>query len=634
MLIRQCDTPNIDEVYNTASSAVKPDTTKSTRDRRSVRARLTDSGPTGTAVVRRIFDLTRAYPWHMLTACFFASITAAISVLIPKFLGQGVDEAFTLVNQGNYESDEIRSMLLNTAGIVLLVAALRGGTGFVYMFLGETLSQRVANRLRMLFFDKLQVLSFSFHDRVHTGQLMSRGLSDIEGVRMFVQQGFVQVFRVFFTVACAAVFMVLIDWQLALMSLIFVPFMTYNSARLRLQLRSVWLKIQDALGDLTTTMQENLAGVRVVRSFSAQKYEEQKFDVTAREVVELRMDAARSQARRGGAISFTFIAAWAIVIWFGGQKAIDGNITIGELTQFFFYLSLLRMPVRMLIGIINATARATSAGGRVFEVLDIPSEIRSKEGSEPIEVTDGVLRFENVSFSYGDVKALKDVSFEARKDHTIGIVGAPGSGKSSVANLVPRFYDPDQGTITIDGIDVRDVKVSSIRDAVGLVEQDPFLFDGSIRDNIRYGEVNASEEKVIAAATIAQIHEFIDGLPEGYDAELGERGVGLSGGQRQRVAIARTLLTSSPILIFDDSTSSVDAGTDARIRLALKELTKGQTTVIIAHRLSSLKHAEEILVLDSGEVIERGTHDELVQLGGRYSELWDLQRGDLGTVEE
>ena len=599
-----------------------------------MRDRLTDSGPTGVAVVRRIFDLTRVYFWHMLAACSFAGITAAISVLIPKFLGQGVDEAFTLFNQGNYESAEIRSMLLNTAGIVLLVAALRGGTGFIYMYLGETLSQRVANRLRMLFFDKLQILSFSFHDRVHTGQLMSRGLSDIEGVRIFVQQGFVQVFRVFFTVACAAVFMVLIDWQLALLSLIFVPFMTYNSARLRLQLRSVWLKIQDALGELTTTMQENLAGVRVVRSFSAQKYEEQKFDVTAREVVELRMDAARSQARRGGAISFTFIAAWAIVIWFGGQKAIDGNITIGELTQFFFYLSLLRMPVRMLIGIINATARATSAGGRVFEVLDIPSEIRSKDGSEPIEITHGVLRFENVSFSYGDVKALKEVSFEARKDHTIGIVGAPGSGKSSVANLVPRFYDPDQGTITIDGTDIRDVTVSSVRDSVGLVEQDPFLFDGSIRDNIRYGDVNASEEKVIAAATIAQIHEFIEGLPEGYDAELGERGVGLSGGQRQRVAIARTLLTNSPILIFDDSTSSVDAGTDARIRLALKELTKGQTTVIIAHRLSSLKHAEEILVLDNGEVIERGTHDELVQLGGRYSELWDLQRGDLGTVEE
>ncbi|SVE40907.1 uncharacterized protein METZ01_LOCUS493761, partial [marine metagenome] len=237
-----------------------------------------------------------------------------------------------------------------------------------------------------------------------------------------------------------------------MLSLVFVPFMTYNSARLRLKLRNIWLKIQNALGELTTTMQENLAGVRVVRSFSAQKYEEQKFDVTAREVLELRMDAARSQARRGGAISFTFVVAWAIVIWFGGLKAIAGEISIGELTQFFFYLALLRMPVRMLLGIINATARATSAGGRVFEVLDIPSDIRNKEGVGPIKVTDGVLRFENVSFSYGDVKALENVSFEARKDHTIGIVGAPGSGKSSVANLAPRFYDPDEGCITIDGV--------------------------------------------------------------------------------------------------------------------------------------------------------------------------------------
>ena len=389
----------------------------------------------------------------MLAACSFASITAAISVLIPKFLGQGVDEAFTLFNEGNYQSAEIRSMLLRTATIVLIVAALRGSTGFVYMFLGETLSQRVANRLRMLFFDKLQVLSFSFHDRVHTGQLMSRGLSDIEGVRMFVQQGLVQVFRVLFTVICAGFFMVLIDLQLALLSLIFVPFMTYNSARLRLKLRSIWLQIQNTLGELTTTMQENLAGVRVVRSFSAQKYEEQKFDVTAREVLELRMDAARSQARRGGAISFTFIFAWAIVIWFGGLKAIAGEISIGELTQFFFYLALLRMPVRMLLGIINATARATSAGGRVFEVIDIPSDIRSKDRAKPIKVTDGVLKFENVTFSYGDVRALKNVSFEARKDHTIGIVGAPGSGKSSVANLAPRFYDPEEGRITIDGID-------------------------------------------------------------------------------------------------------------------------------------------------------------------------------------
>jgi ATP-binding cassette subfamily B protein len=542
-------------------------------------------------------------------------------------LGEGVDQAFTLFQDGSHIRGEIESLLLGTAITVLIVALLRGTTGFAQMFLGETLSQRVSNRLRMLYFDKLQLLSFSFHDRVHTGQLMSRGLSDIEGVRMFVQTGLVQIVRILVVLVAAGVFMAMIDWQLAVLSLSFLPFMAYRSARLRLQLRVTWLKIQDALGDLTTTMQENLAGVRVVRAFSAQKYEEAKFDVTAKEVVELRMSAARAHARGGGSISFAFLVAWAVVLWAGGEKVINGDISIGELTQFFFYLALLRFPVRMLIMVVNSTARASSAGGRIFEILDIPSDIADNPVADPLAISDGVLRFENVSFNYGDAPALRNVSFEARKDHTIGIVGAPGSGKSSITNLIPRFYDPTSGTVTIDGTDLRDATVNSVRQAIGLVEQDPFLFDGSIRNNIRYGDVGASDEKVETAAKIAQIHEFIASLPEGYDTELGERGVGLSGGQRQRVAIARTLLTNSPILVLDDSTSSVDAGTDARIRSALREHTGVQTTIIIAHRLSSLIHADEIIVLETGSVVERGTHEELLALGGRYKLLWDLQGG-------
>lgn len=542
-------------------------------------------------------------------------------------LGEGVDQAFTLFQDGSHNRGEIESLLVGTAITVLIVALLRGTTGFAQMFLGETLSQRVSNRLRMLYFDKLQLLSFSFHDRVHTGQLMSRGLSDIEGVRMFVQTGLVQIVRVLVVLVAAGFFMAMIDWQLAVLSLSFVPFMAYRSARLRLQLRVTWLKIQDALGDLTTTMQENLAGIRVVRAFSAQKYEEAKFDVTAKEVVELRMSAARAHARGGGSISFAFLVAWAVVLWAGGEKVINGDITIGELTQFFFYLALLRFPVRMLIMVINSTARASSAGGRIFEILDIPSDITDNPVADPLAISDGVLRFENVSFNYGDAPALRNVSFEARKDHTIGIVGAPGSGKSSITNLIPRFYDPTSGRVTIDGTDLRDATVNSVRQTIGLVEQDPFLFDGSIRNNIRYGDVGASDEKVETAAKIAQIHEFIASLPEGYDTELGERGIGLSGGQRQRVAIARTLLTNSPILVLDDSTSSVDAGTDARIRSALRELTGVQTTIIIAHRLSSLMHAEEIIVLETGSVVERGTHEELLTLGGQYKQLWDLQSG-------
>ena len=542
-------------------------------------------------------------------------------------LGEGVDQAFTLFQDGSHNRGEIESLLLGTAITVLIVALLRGTTGFAQMFLGETLSQRVSNRLRMLYFDKLQLLSFSFHDRVHTGQLMSRGLSDIEGVRMFVQTGLVQIVRVLVVLVAAGVFIAMIDWQLAVLSLSFVPFMAYRSARLRLQLRVTWLKIQDALGDLTTTMQENLAGVRVVRAFSAQKYEEAKFDVTAKEVVELRMSAARAHARGGGSISFAFLVAWAVVLWAGGEKVINGDISIGELTQFFFYLALLRFPVRMLIMVVNSTARASSAGGRIFEILDIPSDIRDNPVADPLAISDGVLKFENVSFNYGDAPALRNVSFEARKDHTIGIVGAPGSGKSSITNLIPRFYDPTSGRVTIDGTDLRDATVNSVRQAIGLVEQDPFLFDGSIRNNIRYGDVGASDEKVETAAKIAQIHEFIASLPEGYDTELGERGIGLSGGQRQRVAIARTLLTNSPILVLDDSTSSVDAGTDARIRSALRELSGVQTTIIIAHRLSSLMHADEIIVLETGSVVERGTHEELLTLGGQYKQLWDLQSG-------
>ena len=542
-------------------------------------------------------------------------------------LGEGVDQAFTLFQDGSHNRGEIESLLLGTAITVLIVALLRGTTGFAQMFLGETLSQRVSNRLRMLYFDKLQLLSFSFHDRVHTGQLMSRGLSDIEGVRMFVQTGLVQIVRILVVLVAAGVFMAMIDWQLAVLSLSFLPFMAYRSARLRLQLRITWLKIQDALGDLTTTMQENLAGVRVVRAFSAQKYEEAKFDVTAKEVVELRMSAAKAHARGGGSISFAFLVAWAVVLWAGGEKVINGDISIGELTQFFFYLALLRFPVRMLIMVVNSTARASSAGGRIFEILDIPSDIADNPVADPLAISDGVLRFENVSFNYGDAPALRNVSFEARKDHTIGIVGAPGSGKSSITNLIPRFYDPTSGRVTIDGTDLRDATVNSVRQAIGLVEQDPFLFDGSIRNNIRYGDVGASDEKVETAAKIAQIHEFIASLPEGYDTELGERGVGLSGGQRQRVAIARTLLTNSPILVLDDSTSSVDAGTDARIRSALREHTGVQTTIIIAHRLSSLIHADEIIVLETGSVVERGTHEELLALGGQYKLLWDLQGG-------
>ncbi len=585
-------------------------------------------------MIWRIILISLQFRWHFIAAVVSATLAAVLYLFIPRLLGDGVDQAFTLIENGEHSDGEIRSLLLTTAILVIVFGLARGLFGFVQMFLGETLGQRVSNRLRMMYFDKLQSQSFSFFDGVHTGQLMSRGLSDIEGVRMFVQSGLVQIFRAAVMVVAATVFMAVIDWQLALLSMGFVPFLAFRSARLRLQLRQVWRQIQDALGDLTTTMQENLAGVRVVRAFSAQKYEEEKFDVTAREVVDLRLSAARQQARGGGSISFAFLLAWAAVLWLGGYKVIDGQMTVGELAMFFAFLGLLRFPVRMIVMIVNSTARATSAGGRILEVLDIPATIADSEDARPLTITDGVVRFEGVTFGYRGVTALRNVSFEARPGHSIGIVGPPGSGKSSVANLVPRFYDPVSGRVTIDGTDLKEATIDSVRHAVGLVEQDPFLFDGTIRDNIRYGDIDADEDRVEAAAKIAQVHDFIAGLPDGYDTIIGERGIGLSGGQRQRVSIARTLLREPAILIFDDSTSSVDAGTDARIRVALENLPGKQTVITIAHRLSSLQRADEILVLEAGEIIERGTHDELLALNGHYRELWELQQKESVEVDE
>lgn len=602
--------------------------------RRSVRTRITDTGPSGADAIWRITKMAMEFRWHFFSATLAAILAAVLFLFIPKLLGEGVDQAFTLIKTGDYTEGEVRSLLLKTGILVIIVGFSRGMSGFAQMFLGETLSQRVSNRLRMMYFDKLQALSFSFHDGVHTGQLMSRGLSDIEGVRMFVQSGLVQIFRVTVMVIAAAVFMVIIDWQLALLSMGFVPFLVFRSARLRIQLRKTWARIQDALGELTTITQENLAGTRVVRAFSAQKYEERKFDVTAREVVDLRQSAAKQHARGGGSISFAFLMAWAALIWFGGEKVIDGELQIGELAQFFFYLGILRFPVRMIVMIVNSTARAASAGGRIFEVLDIPSSVTDKESARPLKITSGVIKFENVSFSYDGVTALDNVTFEAGPNHSIGIVGPPGSGKSSVANLAPRFYDPDSGRISVDGTDIREATIASVRSAVGLVEQDPFLFDGTIRDNIRYGDVDAEDERVIHAAKIAQVHDFIEGLPEGYDTVIGERGIGLSGGQRQRVAIARTLLRQPPILIFDDSTSSVDAGTDARIRAALNEVSQSQTTITIAHRLSSLQRADEILVLEASKIVERGSHAELMAKNGHYRQLWDLQQKQSVEVDE
>jgi ATP-binding cassette, subfamily B, multidrug efflux pump len=397
----------------------------------------------------------------------------------------------------------------------------------------------------------------------------------------------------------------------------------------RLRLRASWLALQEKLGVLTRVMEENLGGIRVVRAFAAQPYELAKFDAVSHETLELAQRRNDLRVRNTAAMTYAFLLAMGLLLWIGGKKVLAGEITVGTLTEYLAFMAILQMPVRQLGLMVNAFARAAMSGSRLFEVLDREPDIADRRGARDLVVTDAVLRFENVSFSYpgqgSELSTLHDISFEVRRGRTLGIVGPPGSGKTTIAHLIPRYYDVSAGRITIDGQDVRDVTLASLRRTVSLVQQDAFLFTASIENNIAYGDPWADRERIAQSSEVARLHDYIAGLPKGYETLVGERGVSLSGGQRQRLSIARSILLAPPILVFDDSTAAVDAGTEQSIREALRTDTASRATIIIAHRLGSLMEADEIVFLEQGRIVERGTHTELLQLGGRYANLYALQ---------
>ncbi|MCH7905867.1 MAG: ABC transporter ATP-binding protein [Chloroflexi bacterium] len=551
--------------------------------------------------------------------------TAIFFVLIPVLLGTAIDTAFELSRATDPDSGAARSALLDAAYVIILVSVLRGAFAYGQMYAGEVLGQTLATTLRNQYYEKLQRLSFSFHDNAHTGNLMSRGITDIDGVRMFAHTGMLRVLYLVLLIAGSAYLMLSLDWMIGLLTLAFVPLVAFRGTIMRLRSRAVWIRIQEEMGMVNTALQENLGGVRVVRSFSGQDHEERKFANSSERVKGLMDRAAEIRASEGSLMTFSLLVAYAVLIWFGGTKVIDGDMTIGELTQFLTFLGMLQMPIRMLPMLINSWARASSAGSRLFEILDLELPIQNSPNARPLKITEGVLRYEDVSFSYGDVPVIKNISFEARPGHTIGIVGPPGSGKTTIAQLAPRHYNVDSGRITIDGQDIREVTLESLRQRVRLVQQDTFLFRDTVSDNIAYGEPDADEGRIIDSAEDARLHQHITGMPQGYDSMVGERGVSLSGGQRQRMAIARAIVLQPKIFIFDDSTSAIDAATERLIRHQIAKRAADATTIIIAHRLSTLLSADEILVIDEGRIIERGSHKELLKLNGRYREMHDLQ---------
>jgi ATP-binding cassette subfamily B protein len=458
---------------------------------------------------------------------------------------------------------------------------------------------------------------------------MSRATVDVEAVRMFFGMGLIGLVQMVIMVAAVAVILLLMNWQLTLATMAIMPFIAFVAYRFSSRIRPMWLRTQELLAELGVVLQESLIGVRIVKAFNRQKEEGRKFSIQANNLYDQQIGIARHMSVNMPTMMFIMALPTILILWYGGAQVIDGNMTIGNLTQFILYVNMMVMPVRQAGFLVNMITRTISAGERILEILHTESAVKEKPDAIELGKVEGSVTFKNVSFSYDSVApTLNNVSFHAEPGQLIALLGGSGSGKSTIANLISRFYDVTGGSIVVDDTDIRDVSIASLRHNVGISQQDIFLFSGTIRDNIAYGAVNATMDQIEAVSKAAHLHDFILTLPDGYDTWVGERGLTLSGGEKQRLAIARTLLINPSILILDDSMSSVDAETEKLIRQALDRLIVGRTTFIITHRLPIIKNADLILMLEKGEVVEQGKHNELMEKQGVYYQIYESQLMD------
>jgi ATP-binding cassette, subfamily B, multidrug efflux pump len=527
------------------------------------------------------------------------------------------------------------SALLQAGIAIVIFAAIRGLFTFLQAYWAERNSQSVAFDLRNDLFSKVQRLSFSYHDRNQTGQLMVRATDDVEKVRLFIGQGLLQLVGAFLLITGTLIILFTTNARLALIVLPVLPialimFMIFGTIS-----QPLFAKVQAKLSALNTILQENLAGIKVVKAFTREKDEQAKFDQAADRLMNQQITVGRLFSFLFPLIFLIANLGQAATLYFGGQQIVNGTLTVGEWQEFSLYLIYLFLPLAQFGIIITQLGQASASATRVFEILDTQSDITEKPEAVNLPKVKGLVRFEDVTFRYynSGEPVLKNVNLEVQPGQTIALLGATGSGKTTIINLLPRFYDPSQGRITIDGYDLRDVCLDSLRAQIGIVLQETTLFSGTIRENIAFGKSDATMEEVTAAAKAAAAHDFILSFPQGYDTPVGERGTTLSGGQKQRIAIARALLLDPHILILDDSTSSVDLATEAQIQHALDKLMKGRTSFVIAQRISTVLQADQILVLEKGEIVARGTHQELMEDSAIYAEIYNSQLVEDALVE-
>lgn len=574
-------------------------------------------------VLIRIFKM--CFKYKKLITFGFLGVGGLVGsqLWIPYLLGTSVDRAYEKISSNSTDF----SILWILASLIIFVSFLRGIFAFLLQYNGEKIANGISADLRNLFHKKLQSQTYKYHDRIHTGNLMSRGILDIEGVKMFVTTGLLRTFEIMTLIFFGSYLLLRTDLQIGLIAFGFIIPVALIATISRLRLRKIWNRIQKEFSILNTNLQENLIGVKVVRAFGGEDYEVKKFRSSHRQVTNDTMNSVKVDATGTSLVGFFFLLVWAFIIWVGGHKIIDGELTIGELTQCLVYLGMLQRPVRIVGLMVNSYARAITCGLRLFEILDSKPRIATIKNSNSINKIES-LKFENVGFKYYFKSKKNDVNkinLDLKPGKIIGIIGPPGSGKSTIANLIPRFYDVLDGQILINETPLKTLNLNNLRSRIGLVSQHTFLFNSTLKENIAYSKPDSDLEDVIRVAKIADIHEFIDSLPEKYETMVGEFGVSLSGGQKQRIAIARNLFKNPDVLIFDDSFSALDTGTDKKIRERLVSFQENRSTLIVSQRVSTISHSDEIIVLDQGNIVDRGKHEDLVNKDGIYKTIFELQ---------
>jgi ATP-binding cassette subfamily B protein len=575
---------------------------------------MPDSSPRNRSTFFRLLGFLKPYKLSLAVSLLLAIASQAGTLVLPWLTGDVVHAIDT----------DDRESLPRLIGIVLAVGVAKALATMGRRLISGNQALGVELDLRSALYAKLVRLPFAYYDRHQTGQLMSRATVDLQSVRFFLGYGLIFFFQHIFTVVGVGVLVFVISWKLALIALAVAPALVVIAYRYSSVSHPVLRDVQQKMADLATVAEENVVGVHVVKSFSQEQAEQDKFEHRSELLFRQSVRANRQRAFYVPLLSFLPLLGQAAALLAGGVMVTHGSLALPDFVRFNLYLTLLIFPLRMLGMWIGEGQRATASGERIFQVIDEPEQISDKPGARVLPAGPGRVRFEGVTFAYERNRpVLVDVDLELEPGMRVALIGHTGSGKTTLASLIPRFYDVTEGRVLVDGADVREVTLPALRHAIGVIAQDPFLFSATVRENLSFGRPDASAEEVVAAARLAQAHEFVERLPEAYDTVIGERGITLSGGQRQRLAIARALVLDPRILILDDATASVDASTEAKIRAGLREAMRGRTTIIIAHRLSTIALADEIVVLEAGRVAARGGHDELIDTSAVYREIWE-----------